>query len=252
MRSPVDRVRCRCDLAPRARNRRNRRHACCIHPGDLLDPGELRRCRATRTPKEEGISLNASADDRAGGRRLVMISRSWIVAIALLMLTGCAVGPKYKRPPVVVPDTYRGLAPEAGPETASSLGDEKWWTVFQEEQLQQLIREALSQNYDVRIAAARVLQAQALLGITRADQFPTIAAGASTTNERFPASRITPPFETSPAQVNLSLAWELDFWGKFRRATEAARAELVASEWGQRAVISSLVSNVATAYFELL
>jgi len=181
-----------------------------------------------------------------------MISRSWILAIALLMLTGCAVGPKYKRPPVVVPETYRGLAPEAGPETASSLGDEKWWTVFQEEQLQQLIREALSQNYDVRIAAARVLQAQALLGITRAEQFPTIAAGASTTNERFPASRITPPFETSPAQVNLSLAWELDFWGKFRRATEAARASVLATEWGQKAVTSSLVSNVAASYFQLL
>lgn len=181
-----------------------------------------------------------------------MISRSWIVAIALLMLAGCAVGPKYKRPPVVVPDIYRGLAPETGTETASSLGDEKWWTVFQEEQLQQLIREALSQNYDLRIAAARVLQAQALLGITRADQFPTIAAGASTSNERFPATRITTPFETSPTQVNLSLAWELDFWGKFRKASEAARANVLATEWGQRAVTSSLVSNVATSYFQLL
>ena len=127
-----------------------------------------------------------------------MISRSWIVAIALLMLAGCAVGPKYKRPPVVVPDIYRGLAPEAGTETASSLGDEKWWTVFQDPQLQQLIREALSQNYDVRIAAARVLQAQAVLGITRADQFPTIAAGASTSNQRFPATRITTRFRDQP------------------------------------------------------
>ena len=118
--------------------------------------------------------------------------------------------------------------------------------------MQELIREALAQNYDVRIAAARVLQAQALLGITRADQFPTITGGASSSNERLPATRITPAFETSPSQVNLSLFWELDFWGKFRRATEAARATLLAAEWGRKAVMSSLVSNVASAYFQLL
>jgi len=161
------------------------------------------------------------------------------------------VGPKYKRPPVTVPDTYRGVAPEAGSQ-AASLGDEKWWEVFQDPQLQGLIREALSQNYDVRIAATRVLQAQAVLGITRADQFPTITGGALSSNERLPATRVTPAFETSPSQVNLSLFWELDFWGKYRRATEAARANLLATEWGQKAVMSSLVSNVASAYFQLL
>jgi multidrug efflux system outer membrane protein len=180
-----------------------------------------------------------------------MFNMRWLTAIAILLLAGCAVGPKYKRPPVTAPDTYRGLAPEAGPQATASLGDEKWWTVFQDPQLQDLIREALSQNYDVRIAATRVLQAQAVLGITRADQFPTITAGASSSNERFPATRVTPAFETSPSQVNLSLFWELDFWGKFRRATEAARATLLATEWGQKAVMSSLVSNVASAYFQL-
>ena len=91
-----------------------------------------------------------------------------------------------------------------------------------------------------------------MLGITRADQFPTITGGASASNERLPATRITPAFETSPSQVNLSLFWELDFWGKYRRATEAARANLLATEWGQKAVMSSLVSNVASAYFQLL
>jgi multidrug efflux system outer membrane protein len=151
-----------------------------------------------------------------------------------------------------VPDVYRGLAPEAGPQTTISFADEKWWTIFQDPQLQALIRDALSQNYDVRIAAARVLQAQAVLGITRADQFPTISGGASSSNERIAATRITPAFETSPSQVNLSLFWELDFWGKFRRATEAARANLLATEWGQKAVMSTLVSNVASAYFQLL
>ena len=175
-----------------------------------------------------------------------------LLAMPTLLLIGCTVGPKYKRPPVTVPDAYRGLAPEASPQTAASLGDEKWWTVFQDPQLQQLIRTALSQNYDVRIAATRVLQAQAALGITRADQFPTITGGISSTNERFAQTRVTPAFETSPTQVNLSLFWELDFWGKYRRATEAARATLLATEWGQKAVMSTLVSNVVSAYFQLL
>jgi outer membrane protein, multidrug efflux system len=170
--------------------------------------------------------------------------------LLLLILNGCTLGPKYKRPAVQVPDTFRG--PQSGSSANESLGDEKWWTVFQDTQLQALIREALAQNYDVRIAATRVVQAQAALGITRADQYPTITGGASASNERFAQTRVTPAFETSPMQVNLALAWELDFWGKFRRATEAARAELLATEWGQKAVISSLVSNVATAYFQLL
>src|SRR6266404_385573 len=181
-----------------------------------------------------------------------MRSRHSLFVIALLLLTGCTLGPKYKRPTVAVPDTYRGLAPETGSQSAASFGEEKWWDDFQDPQLQALIREALSQNYDVRIAAVRVLQAQASLGITRADQFPTIAGGVSTSNERFPTTTITPAFEASPSQVNLSLFWELDFWGKFRRATEASRASLLATEWGQKAVVSSLVSNVASAYFQLL
>lgn len=181
-----------------------------------------------------------------------MISRYWIIALAFLLMTGCAVGPKYQRPQVDVPDGYRGLAPDSTQQTTVSLGDEKWWTVYQDEQLQSLIREALTNNYDVRIAAARVLQAHALLGITRADQFPTITGGAGANNARQPKTPITPESEFSTNAVNLSMAWELDFWGKFRKATEAARASLLASEWGQRAVISSLVSDVATAYFQLL
>jgi len=169
----------------------------------------------------------------------------------LIALTGCKMGPNYKRPAVTAPDTFRGAAPMAAP-TSQSIGDEKWWTVFQDDQLQTLIREALAQNYDVRIAATRVLQAQAVLGITRADQYPTVTAGASANNQRFPRTAVTPEFENSPLQVNLGVAWELDFWGKYRRATEAARAELLATEWGQKAVVSGLVSSVASAYFQLL
>jgi len=174
------------------------------------------------------------------------------IALSLLIiLTGCKMGPNYKRPAVSAPDTFRGAAPMSAP-TSQSIGEEKWWTTFQDEQLQTLIREALAQNYDVRIAATRVLQAQAVLGITRADQYPTITAGASANNQRLPRTAVTPEFENSPIQVNIGLAWELDFWGKYRRATEAARAELLATEWGQKAVVSGLVSSVASAYFQLL
>ncbi len=168
------------------------------------------------------------------------------------LLVGCAVGPNYKRPSVNAPDTYRGLtAEEAAKAESASLGDQKWWEVFQDERLQDLIRTALQQNYDVRIAATRILVAQAQLGITRADQLPTITGGAEATNQRSPQSRFLPAFDTSANQVNLSLHWELDFWGKFRRATQAARASLLASQWARQAVISSLVSNVATAYFQV-
>jgi multidrug efflux system outer membrane protein len=140
---------------------------------------------------------------------------------------------------------------EATHPAAESLGDQKWWEVFQDEELQKLIRASLQQNYDVRIAAARILQAQAQLGITRADQFPSIAAGASAIDQRSPQSKLFPAFNSSANQVNLSLAWELDFWGKYRRSTEAARANLLAGQWAQQEVISTLVSNVATAYFQL-
>src|SRR5215471_669129 len=129
------------------------------------------------------------------------------VAVTLMLLAGCRLGPNYKRPPVDTPPTYRAATQAAGP-TVPSLGDEKWWTVFQDPELQQLIRTALAANYDVRIAAARVLQAQALLGITRADQFPTISAGVSGNNVRLPRTKQLPAVETSAIAANLSLAWE--------------------------------------------
>jgi len=172
--------------------------------------------------------------------------------LVVLLTVGCAVGPNYKRPNVNAPDAYRGVMPqEAAQPAAQSLGDQKWWEVFQDEELQKLTRTALQQNYDVQIAAARILQAQAQLGITRADQFPSIAAGASAIDQRSPQQKILPAFNSSANQLSLSLAWELDFWGKYRRSTEAARASLLASQWARQEVISTLVANVATAYFQL-
>ena len=170
----------------------------------------------------------------------------WLFAIAVILLAGCKLGPNYKRPKIDTPTVYRGDQIQG-----TSLGDEKWWTIYQDPELQQLIRTALANNYDVRIAATRVMQAQAVLGITRADQFPTINAGASGLNERIPRSISGREANTGAIAANLSLFWELDFWGKFRRATEAARADLLATEWGQRAVMTSLVSNVASSYFQL-
>ncbi len=180
-----------------------------------------------------------------------MKARLLSVVLLLGLLTGChRVGPNYSRPPVEAPDVFRGSA-QATPADERSLADQKWSEVFQDEQLQQLIQTALEQNYDVRIAASRVLQARAQLGITRADQFPTLDAGASASNQRSSTSGPIPAFETSSNQVDLRFSWEVDFWGKYRRGTEAARAELLASEWARQAVITTLVSDVATAYFQL-
>jgi multidrug efflux system outer membrane protein len=178
--------------------------------------------------------------------------RLTVLSLVMLLTSGCAVGPNYKRPSVNVPGAYRGaMQREAQQPAAESLGEQKWWEVFQDRQLQDLIHTALQQNYDVRIAATRILEARAQVGVTRADQLPTINAGAEAVNQRSARAKFFPAFETSSNQVDLSLAWELDFWGKYRRATESARANLLATEWAREAVISTLVSDVAAAYFQL-
>src|SRR5712671_5312148 len=172
------------------------------------------------------------------------------LAIAVL-LSGCAVGPNYKRTAVKVPTEYRDGTPSPT-EPGSSLGNEKWWDVYQDSVLADLIHTALQQNYDVRIAAARVLEAQAQLGITRANQFPSASVGADIYSQRnAKVSSVLPGYEVNAGQLNLSVIWNLDFWGKYRRQTEEARAQLLATKWGQQAVVSSLVANVATAYFQL-
>jgi multidrug efflux system outer membrane protein len=177
-------------------------------------------------------------------------------AFGALLLAGCAVGPNYKRPAIVTPQTYRG-APAGTEATASSggaaasFGDEKWWEVFQDAQLQSLIRTALQQNYDVRIAASRILQAQAELGITRSNELPSAAAIAIGNGSRNAKSKFFNEYYESYTELGLGFQWNLDFWGKYRRATEAARDQLLANEWARKAVIDSLVANVASAYFTL-
>lgn len=180
---------------------------------------------------------------------------------ALLWMAACSVGPNYKRPAVAVPASFRGVGPAEAPvspdsnnsssNTAAALGDEQWWEVFQDKELQELIRTALKNNYDVRIAATRVLQAQAQLGITRADQLPTLDVGGTVTGTRSPQIGPIPSYQLTQGQLSASAAWNLDFWGRYRRATEAARATLLANEWAQKEVMATLVANVASSYFQL-
>lgn len=180
------------------------------------------------------------------------IKVGFIVGFLVMLCAGCTVGPNYKKPAVAVPPEYRGVSAEqAAKAQAASFGDQKWWDAFQDDALRNLIKTALEQNYDVRIAAARILEARAQLGITRADQYPTVTANAAALNERTARTAQIPSIETSANQISGSLSWELDFWGRYRRATESARASLLAQEWARRAVISSLVSDVASAYFQL-
>jgi multidrug efflux system outer membrane protein len=180
------------------------------------------------------------------------VTRSGLASIALiasLASAGCLTGPNYKRPPVDAPAAFRG-AP-AGTPAAASIADERWWQLFDDETLQQLVRDALEHNYDVQMAAARILEAQAQLGIVRADQFPTVNGGVDVLGQRPSVALGFPARNIAAFEVQASSAWELDFWGKYRRATEAARAQLLAGEWGRRAVIATLVSQVTSGYFGL-
>jgi multidrug efflux system outer membrane protein len=165
---------------------------------------------------------------------------------ALLALCACNVGPNYERPKVESPDSFRA----AQAPSQASLADEKWSALLPDEKLRELIQASLAHNYDLRIAAVRVLQAEAELGITDADKFPTVGVSAGAGAQR--TRQITgQPQTVQSYQLQGTLAWELDFWGKFRRASEAARANLLGSEWARRAVVTTLVSSVANSYFQL-
>lgn len=171
--------------------------------------------------------------------------KSTAAFLVLLAVCGCKVGPNYKRPATTVPDQYRGLpAPQPAGE---QFGDMKWWAVFQDEALQNLIKQSLQNNYDLRIAASRVLQAQANVGITRANQYPTLSGTGAIVNERNALYQNAPTF----GSLALQLSYIVDFWGQYRRATEAARATLLSTEYGQNVVRTTLVSQVATNYFLL-
>ena len=173
----------------------------------------------------------------------------------MVLLVGCMVSPDYQRPPVATPDVFRG-SPSATPD-AQSIADLKWFEVFSDEQLQELFRTALVQNYDLRDAVARVDAARANFGITQADQYPNFGVGGGFSSiglsreGEFSISSGNRRLDFGTVFLNL-FSYEIDIWGRLRRATEAARAELLATDWNQKAVITTLVSDVATAYFNLL
>jgi len=151
--------------------------------------------------------------------------RTSAAIVLLLTVCACKVGPNYKRPAVTVPDTYRGVAPDASTQPQGQpFADMQWAAVYQDEVLQALIKEALTNNYDVRIAATRVLQANANLGITRANQLPTLNGSGSIVNERNPLTIVTSDKAPTYDSLLLSLNYVVDFWGQYRRATESARA----------------------------
>ena len=163
---------------------------------------------------------------------------------------------KSKTPQVQTPTVFRGTGPGA-PTDTQSLGEAKWFEVFRDQKLQDLINAALIHNYDLREATARIDEAAAAYGITRSDQFPTIAASGDIVHERRSRSGafdIPEPIDQKrtfgSVLLNL-LTWELDIWGRLRKATAAAKADLLATEEGRRAVIVTLVSDVATSYFVL-
>ncbi len=187
-----------------------------------------------------------------------MKKRLMTVAVIASLLSGCMVGPKYNRPTVQPPDVYRGAGDPAATPDPNSLADLKWFEVFKDEALQDLVRTALVQNFDLREAVARVDAARANLGITRSEQFPNVATSAEITtlrnasNGQFVVPAGTDRNRTFGTVLLNLLSFEVDLWGRLRRSTEAARATLLASEENRKAVVTTLVGDVATAYFNLL
>jgi len=186
-----------------------------------------------------------------------MRTRVSLIVIAGLS-TACTIGPNYRRPIVEVPTSFRVPDP-LPPVEAASIADLKWFEVFKDEKLQDLIRMALERNYDLRDAVARVEEGRANFGIIRSDQFPNFGAAGSVEINRVSRDGATPiPPELLPSQNRnfgtaalRLLSFEIDIWGRLRRATQAARANLLSAEENRKAVVTTLVSDVATAYLTL-
>src|SRR2546422_5667821 len=174
------------------------------------------------------------------------------VLVVVGLLSGCTVGPNYRRPEVIVPADWRNA-----PEQRDSLGDLGWWGIFQDPALHELISTAVVANRDVQIAVARVLDSRAQLGVARAAQFPQVNASGSYQYTR-PFSKNSPmlqggeTFTGDDWQAVTDLTFELDLWGRLRRGTEAARAELLASEETRRVVLMTVVADVARTHLHLL
>lgn len=171
-----------------------------------------------------------------------------------LLLTGCTLGPNYKRPPVPVPGQFRGAVPNS---SLTSLADSKWFDLFEDATLKLLVTTALENNFDLGIASERVLEARARYNISRAYQYPFLGAQGQFTASRSSSvgsnTRVAPgtSSDVSYTQAGAALSWELDFWGRIRRLKESARANYLATEEGRHGVVVSLIGDVMGDYFTL-
>src|SRR5262249_8395302 len=197
--------------------------------------------------RAEAGCCGAGSDESGQGPHLRDIKRmkmKWItIALTVSLLMGCrTVGPEYKRPLVKTPDTFRGSGNAAPATDTSSLADLKWFEIFKDERLQQMIREALESNYDLRDAIARVDAARATVGVTRADQYPNIGVSSNITTSRTSAGGafvLPQAFEQQRTFGSLALnllSFEADIWGRLRSATQAARADLLATDENRKTV----------------
>lgn len=178
----------------------------------------------------------------------------FVTVFTAMLLSSCVMGPNYQRPAAQVPTEFRGAD---APPTPQSLTDLKWFDLFEDDVLKQHVTTALEQNFDLRIAAERVLQARAQLGISRSELFPTIGASAEFVANRGSSAGAIPfiqkgtNLDVSYTQVGFTLGWELDLWGRLRRLNEAARAQYLATEEARHGVVTSLISDVTGTYFAL-
>jgi multidrug efflux system outer membrane protein len=175
------------------------------------------------------------------------LAKFLIAVTASSLLAGCMVGPNYKRPAVQTPAAFRGPDEKQQAE-AASFADLPWWQIFQDPQLQELIRTALKQNYDLQIATERINAARAQVAITRSRLFPQVQGNADFSGGKEGTFQTTSNF----GNLTVDAAFQLDFFGQLRRATEAARAQLLATQDARQTVILTLVSDVASDYFTLL
>lgn len=171
------------------------------------------------------------------------------VILLIMVLSGCMVGPKYQKPVVQTPDHFN-YYDTARQDSALNL---EWWTLFQDPQLDTLIRIALAENRDARIAVARIEEARAAVGYSKADMWPNIGYEGSIQGGNLNTALVTEdPKVTSSYYAAPFLSWEIDFWGKYRSATQAAKADLLGTEYGYRSVMISLIAGVASTYYQLL
>jgi outer membrane protein, multidrug efflux system len=174
-----------------------------------------------------------------------------LTCVVLAALAGCAVGPDYKRPLVDIPTGWRYEVTEA-----KDLANALWWTQFDDPALNELVQIALEENKDLRIATYRIEEFMGRYVTTRGNLFPQVNAGATFARQRVSQDSVSPIPSTRATldtyDVFLNGAWEIDFWGRLRRATEAARADLLSTEEGRRVVVLTLVSSVAATYVDLL